>query len=87
MISQLSTVHAEEEKDIEAEIGESSEFRSSIHKAISQIELCLQENKVKNDGAHDQNVSFSVSSTSNSSYSDGKQNVRGLPSKTEFKTS
>ena len=37
----------DEEKDIEAEINESSEFRSSIHEAISQIDLCLQEHKVK----------------------------------------
>ena len=66
----------EEEKDIEAEINESSEFRSSIHEAISQIDLCLQEHKVKHNGGHDPNGSLSSSSMVNSSYSDGKQNVR-----------
>ncbi len=37
--------------------------------------MCLQENKIKNDGEHDQNVSFSASSTTNGSLSDGKQKV------------
>ncbi|CAB3989185.1 Hypothetical predicted protein [Paramuricea clavata] len=66
----------DEEKDIEGEINESSEFRRSIHEAISQIDLCLQEHKVKHNGGHDPNGSLSSSSMVNSSYSDGKQNVR-----------
>ncbi|CAB4004829.1 Hypothetical predicted protein, partial [Paramuricea clavata] len=66
----------DEEMDIEAEINESSEFRSSIHEAISQIDLCLQEHKVKHNGGHDPNGSLSSSSMVNSSYSDGKKNVR-----------
>jgi hypothetical protein len=65
-----------EEKDVGAEINESSEFRSSIHEAISQIHLCLQEHKFKDNGAHDPNGPLSSSYVVYCSYSDGKQIIR-----------